>query len=418
MEESEAFRILLLHDGDLEFVAALLREFGVCFDERRGGASKEDREGAWNLVVANATRIRELPAVATRKGVRIAILNEDSRTVRSTLRRLGVDLMVRRPVHPAAFRLLLLHALYNGPERRHSARASVGGPVQIRVGLRKHEGVLLDISHSGCRVLSDAAVTRRKRLKIYIPAELAGDKKLVLKGSTARTERMQTASGVKQAIGIVFDTLKLASRKRLMQIVRDHKTGPAIMAASEQHGVPVAPEQTVGETISTTSQAPARRRRNRPTRNDTREAGDGSAADSAVEDLSQQSGIERRRDSRHDFERRVIVLSEEAARVLLGRDLAAGGMRVESDGSLAIGDALRIALHVRSGEVPLVVCARVLRDDGDRGVVLGFEDLSDAEKNYLDKMVGTLPVMSGEEGEDGESGENSGVVVTEILERS
>lgn len=446
MEDAAPFRILLAHDGELAFVADLLREFGAPFEERQGATSPEDRQSIWNVVVANTTRMRELPANSCPNGSRIAIMSEDSRTLRTMLKRLGVDLMVRRPVHPAAFRLLLLHSLYRGPERRKNNRASVGGAIRIRVGMRSHPAILLDLSHTGCRIIPEVAIAPGKRLKIQIPPELAGGQKLVLKGGAVRTETITTRDGARKAVGIAFDTPKRAALQRLNDLVARHSKGPAMMPAAEREGVPVPPEQTVVAPVSTTSVAPPRPRRPRPMRDrvtaariDAARSGasaakaseesrpDSQAAESAAEpceiheqseasqSAAELSGAERRTASRHSFGRRVIVLSDEAARVLLGRDLAAGGMRVDADPNLAVGDRLRIALHVRSGEVPIVVQAKVLRDDGERGMVLTFEGLNDTDRSYLQKMVSGLPVMSGDTGEGDAS---DGVVVTEILERN
>ena len=54
----------------------------------------------------------------------------DSKTLRRRLRDAGTDLIVRRPVHPAALRLLILHSLYRGPEKRRTNRVSVGATIQ------------------------------------------------------------------------------------------------------------------------------------------------------------------------------------------------------------------------------------------------------------------------------------------------
>jgi hypothetical protein len=102
----------------------------------------------------------------------------------------------------------------------------------------------------------------------------------------------------------------------------------------------------------------------------------------------------------------VVALGEEAARVLIGRDLSVGGMRVERAPSLAVGQQLKIALHVAAGETPLVLDAEVLRDDGERGFAVRFSDVDEASARYLAKMVGSLPVLV----------EGEGVVVSQIVD--
>lgn len=88
-------------------------------------------------------------------------------------------------------------------------------------------------------------------------------------------------------------------------------------------------------------------------------------------------GGERRTDARRAYGHRVIALAEDATRVLLGRDISLGGMRVDPNPELGPGDRLRLAIHVRARSEPLVVSARVIRDDGEQGLVLEFQSLSD-----------------------------------------
>src|SRR6185436_14237297 len=107
----------------------------VPFTERLGAEQDEDRRTRWDLVIASARRILELQLPsAVCPPTQIAILSHDARTVRSSLRRTGTTLMVRRPVHPAALRALVVHALYRGPEKRRAARVNVGAPVRLKVG--------------------------------------------------------------------------------------------------------------------------------------------------------------------------------------------------------------------------------------------------------------------------------------------
>ena len=114
-------RSLLIHDGELADVRALLVSLQLPFTERLGAESAEDRGTRWDLVIASAKRILELQLPhASCPPTQIAILSHDARTLRSSLRRTGTTLIVRRPVHPAALRALVVHSLYRGPEKRRS----------------------------------------------------------------------------------------------------------------------------------------------------------------------------------------------------------------------------------------------------------------------------------------------------------
>jgi hypothetical protein len=121
--------------------------------------------------------------------------------------------------------------------------------------------------------------------------------------------------------------------------------------------------------------------------------------------------LERRRNSRRQYDQHVIALGAEAVRVLIGCDISLGGMRVDPHPDVSVGDELQIALHVSAPEEPLVVRARVTRDDGEQGLVLRFYDLSESSQAYLRRMVDFLPILDvREEGKEG-----TGIIISEIL---
>ena len=53
-----------------------------------------------------------------------------------------------------------------------------------------------------------------------------------------------------------------------------------------------------------------------------------------------------------------MALGEEAARVLVGRDLSQGGMRIAANDAVGLGDVLRLALHCGTELEPVVVMAK------------------------------------------------------------
>jgi len=99
-------------------------------------------------------------------------------------------------------------------------------------------------------------------------------------------------------------------------------------------------------------------------------------------------------------------------RVLIGRDLSTGGMRVDPQKDLAVGASLRIAIYDTARETPVVVLAKVARDDGKRGLALIFESLAPGVAEQLERLVALLPPV--ECLQDGETGA-LGTVVGEIL---
>ena len=99
---------------------------------------------------------------------------------------------------------------------------------------------------------------------------------------------------------------------------------------------------------------------------------------------------ERRASERRWFGRRVIARGRGHPRVLLGRDLSAGGMQVENATGLAAGEQLQLALHSQSGDVPLVLRAEVLRTGAGGKAALVFPALSESQQEALAKMLGEL----------------------------
>jgi hypothetical protein len=173
----ETPRSLLIHDGELADVSALLASLEIPFVERLGAESQDDRQTCWDLVIASAKRILDLQlAKSAAPPTQIAILAHDARTLRSSLRRTGTTLMVRRPVHPAALRALVVHSLYRGPEKRRSTRVNVGAPVRIKVGWRPRPALLVDLSVSGCRLMTDRPVEPDSAFRLLLPSEVTGGK--------------------------------------------------------------------------------------------------------------------------------------------------------------------------------------------------------------------------------------------------
>ena len=384
-QSSSSPRSLILHDGELADVCALIAKLGVEHSEHRGRPEREIEEIAWDLVVATPKRLLELDLALDARPTRIAILEKDSRTLSSMLERAAIELIVRRPVHPEALRLLILHSLYRGPEKRVARRVSIGAPVRIRTGLRRRSAILADLSVSSCRLLCDEPIPEGRRVRVTVPAEIACGKSLSLSGRVVRNDR--GATGVTCAVEFSAVPRKVAAR--LKATISAHTVGPAVYegVASDPPAPPTAAVATGG-------------------------AADGPALAPAVAASSSVDGDERRTSPRHDFPKQVAALGLEAARILIGRDISLGGMRVEADSDVSLGDDLHIALHLRAREEPIVVQARVERDDGEDGLLLKFRDLPASAEDQIRRMIDFLPILAvREEGEEG-----AGIIVSEILE--
>ncbi|RIL06904.1 MAG: hypothetical protein DCC71_05005 [Proteobacteria bacterium] len=393
---------MMLHDGELADVRALAESVGARVVECR----PSEAPAAWDVLVASGRYAR---GDAVRGGaahaVRIAVLDRHARSMRAVVRRAGIDLVVRRPVHPAALRLLLLHALYRGPERR-TRRVAVGSAVRFRTGFRRRDGILADLSMRGCQILAEKRVRVGQSVVVWIPDAAHASRSFALRGRVVRT--LVTDAG-EHGFGVDFGKVDKDLAAHLKLAVLAYADGPAacphasaaphadpgvtqpLAAFAETHAHELDPNETTHGACSVAA--------------DCREAVR-AAAELDGGCTPAPTGAERREAARHVYEgRRVVALGEQAARVLIGRDLSIGGMRVDRSVELRLGQSYQIAIHVAPGQTPLVLSAEVVRDDGARGYALRFVDVTALAERYLRKMVDSLPVQEDEQG----------VVVSEIV---
>jgi hypothetical protein len=122
----------------------------------------------------------------------------------------------------------------------------------------------------------------------------------------------------------------------------------------------------------------------------------------------ESDAAERRGRDRHAYDNRVVALVDEAARVFIGRDISTGGMRVDTHPELGIGFRVKLALHAGPRSEPILVDAIVDRDDGEDGVFLRFQNVSESLEREIDQVMRRLDVTS----TDAESG---GLIVSELL---
>ena len=95
--------------------------------------------------------------------------------------------------------------------------------------------------------------------------------------------------------------------------------------------------------------------------------------------------------------------------VLMGRDLSLRGLRLDPHDALQPGAEIRLSLPTNDGGDPVVVGARVARDDGELGVALHLEWVDDAER--LAELVESLPPIFRMNDDD----DSTQVVLTELV---
>ena len=75
---------------------------------------------------------------------------------------------------------------------------------------------------------------------------------------------------------------------------------------------------------------------------------------------------------------------------LVGRDVSPRGMLVETHPSLVPGQRVRVAVHTGAGREPIVLEAKVARNDGARGLVMRFVQMRDTHTEALVALVAAL----------------------------
>ncbi len=416
----------MLHDGELEDVRLLAIGAGADCVELRTGSAGPEPSARFRIVIGSGQRLAacSLPALCSSEA-RIAILEKDSKTLRSMLKRASVDYLVFRPVHPTALRLLVTRLLYQGPERRRGQRFPVGAPVSFRTGLWRRQALLAELSLQGCSLISAYSAKFGAKVTLWLASEITGDKPLCLSGRIVRIGPAGNPQPGSEALGIRFDapgTRELAELRLLVARFRAGPAawtgqalgaGPAPVARTERPGSPGMP--AVAAAATTPNSAPTRRELPLPIRFAADDssgnaralaAADADAAPLLLDEVLEPTAApelesqDRRQEQRRTYPHGVISRADQKPCVLIGRDLSVGGMRVEATDRLELGLNVQVAIHVKAGEVPLVLSARVERDDGEDGFAMRFSGMSGTQEAYLRALLASMPALSSIVGDD------------------
>jgi c-di-GMP-binding flagellar brake protein YcgR len=480
---SQPVSVLLLDDGELDDIQALLEGMRIPFGRVRGASIVPGMQGPSHLLISTPRRIEAVNCVRDdrmegNEPVRIMVTSEDSNALRAQLRNVGFDFLVRRPVHPEAVRLLILHAMYRGEEQRREPRVAVGFDVTFKSGLIPRQGTLADLSMRGCRLLTARNLEVGKKVKIQIPEALGASEVLSLRGRVIRAvfDRDVGTSGL-YSLAVLFEKYSSEERCELVWIIEERSKGPPRTdegqergdsddAVREDRGIREIPSRNIRNDPRFEAeelQLPAVDVRLDPPEEDDKPLESLSAAQAAkpadaiaqpvaqpiaqpvAEPISQPfaepfalpataateeadtlssatlppefgepvgDGSDRRRNQRASFPAKVPAFGSRALRVLVGRDLSTGGMRVEANPNLSIGDRLHLAIYGTPNDEALLIWATVERDDGERGLELTFDELHEVTQKQLERIVVSLPsVESLREGELG----SMGTVMSEML---
>jgi hypothetical protein len=215
------------------------------------------------------------------------------------------------------------------------SRLALRVPLQLELvvwdGFRSRRGEMVDLSLTGARMRFREPVTADRRPWIWLPAGLGGGLPQPIGAEVAWSDAMPGAPTGHCEVGVRFRRFPFGGRRRLTRVLAD-----LVGSIPEAAQIAEPPD--------------------------------------------------RRTSPRRTFERRIIARGKGVPLVLLGRDLSAGGLCVETRRALAIGDRLQLALHA-GGDVPLVMQAEVVRAIGDDRWGLAFREISHAQQARLEQIL-------------------------------
>ena len=373
-------RVLVIDDGELARIRGLVGGFGADLQHLRGMVHPEDLEEPYDLVIATVRRILDFEGTVDLstlpgKPVWIAVHSQDFLPLRVRLQKLGVRFLVQSSVGSEPLRLLLVHALYRGPERRDSLRLPVGMPVTCCAGDGvSFEAELLDLTMDGCRLLADRELPAGAALTLDLPAELAGGKEYSLPCRVQRSDPHSRSE--RQRLTLRFENLGSEPLELLKAILEGKVIGTVVTRLGEQLAdekaaitIPAAASKAQSQSPAQTSPAPTEWPHHRVHR-------------------------------RATYTREVTALLGKSQHVILGRDLSIAGMRAEPIPELSVGTEIELAIYGFSGAEPVLVKAVVARDDGALGTVFHFTDMPDWERPRLEQIIAAAPEIQALSGDD------------------
>lgn len=410
--------ILLVDDGELDGVARVLDQQEIAYQRLRGGQIPKEVAPPKDLLIVTPRRVERVrrgsPADASPgRPLRIIAVEEDSPAMRRRLRRSGLHLLIRLPAAPEIWRLLVARALYRGSERRVDPRVAVGSPVALasdQAAAQPMRTVLVDLSNRGCRLQTSESLAVGDPIEFAIPADDAAwceQGPLTLRG---RVRRLTTDihSG-RSVLAVVFEPeMTQTTRTRLTALINHWASGPHAFDSELRANFPAIPSCTIPSLPDLTlddETDPPIFATSKITVSLTGRRQPGSSSKTSTGDRREhvrgqyESAITAERGGNRPF-------------VLIGRDLSAGGMRIENHPDLEVGDRFRVALQ---GPVPgdrFLIGAKVVRDEGADGFGLVFDKVDKPTARALEKMVACLPDV--ESLEDGEIA-GLGAILSEIM---
>ena len=403
--------VLLLDDGELQPVAQLLDEMDIPFTRQVGADAGDETAPPLDLVIATPERAasvrRGSPADAARdRPIRIIAASEDSGAMRRRMKRLGFQLLVRLPAHQDMWQMLIERALPASDSDPMDTPTPQSSAVSVTTGRSAQQATLRDLANRGCRLHSRQEFCAGARCDFELGTG-SGSPRPTLSGRLVRVHGELDSEGrpIHSAAMLFDEDLSSTIRRQISEMTNTLSSGGLCFAQPMATPIPACvcktnPDLTLDDETDPLIRAeiPISLRFKPETR--------------VAKAQSGRMESERRVHQRGAFPKRILAKTSSSEWVLMGRNISAGGMLIEHSPGLSEGGSFRLAIYGPAKMDPIIVSARVARDDGPAGMALSFEDVSNATSEKLEKLVAHLPqVQSLEDSETNELG----AVISRIL---
>jgi hypothetical protein len=373
---------LLLDDGELGRVRSVLARLGVEFEHHTGYEGAGGVFRPRQLLVTSASRAGFVSELETLDGeacdpIWVCAHNQDFLPMRERLRGLGAHYLISSVLDLVAMRLFFLQVLHRGAERRRNPRLQVLEAIPYRIGAVSGKGHLEEISRGGCRVVTTEPAPAGTDATVCLPPELSRGEKWWLSGTVTHcSPEAERSGGEGFSVIVVFCNLEPGAQACVDAILAGRNLGTRITPLDPPH------EQSaeMPERAPDRSPPPA-----------APPAPDAEAAEAA------------RRDPRHRYPSKLMVLDDDAPRVVLGRDLSVTGIRLAAHPSLSVGARLSIVLYGGVGDEELEVAAEVVREDAG-GFGLNFVSVTSEQQAWLGRVIAELPQIQSLDGDRSSGG--------------
>ena len=358
----------MIDDGELDRVQAVLERMPLdwlrCAEPDSGMALELPQD----LIISSGPRAMKMPTLTgAGSPIWVCIYDQDFLPLRERLRDLGVHFLVSGDLAPHAFELFLRQLLNSGEERRLVRRIPLQCDVELSIGRERSSARMLELSRESCVISARRALAPGQQVSLRLPAEYTSDSDLAVTGTVIRATTAPGAGGNRPIVAVVrFDASDPHVIAHVQALLSGNVLGTLV--------TPLRDEPHVGQAAA------------------------GSCATGSGFEEVQPDQVERRGAPRRNYDRRIEAIRwqrDSGPEVLLGKDLSLTGLCIAAPHRSTVPplrSEVRLALHGRVREEPLVVRAEVVRRERDE-IGLRFLGLATDQIRTLERMLSAAPVV-------------------------